>query len=94
MPVGFYLFAEYTYVSSLPLNDANSAWAQHYNLLQFKAGWKHLFGHVTTEFFFGINNILNQKYSLGDDINAAAGKYYNAAMPINYYGGLKVGYAK
>jgi iron complex outermembrane receptor protein len=94
IPAGFYLFAEYTYVSSLPLDDANNAWAGHYNLLPCKVGWKHHFGKVLLELYAGVNNILNEKYSLGDDINAAGGRFYNAAMPINYYGGLKVGYAK
>jgi iron complex outermembrane receptor protein len=94
MPLGFYLFAEYTYTSHLPLDDANDAWAKYYNLVQLRAGWRRPYGHVMIELYAGVNNLLNEKYSLGDDINAAGNRFYNAAMPINYYGGVKVGYAR
>ncbi|MBO9660756.1 MAG: TonB-dependent receptor, partial [Chitinophagaceae bacterium] len=39
-------------------------------------------------FYIGADNLLDQKYSLGNDINAAAGRYYNAAPRRNYYVGL------
>ena len=40
------------------------------------------------EIFGSVDNIFNTKYSLGNDINAAAGRYYNAAPGINYYVGI------
>jgi iron complex outermembrane receptor protein len=40
--------------------------------------------------FAGGNNLLNTKYSLGNDLNAAAGRYYNAAAGINYYAGISL----
>lgn len=40
-------------------------------------------------FFGGIDNILNQKYSLGNDLNAMGGRYYNAAPTRNFYIGVK-----
>jgi iron complex outermembrane receptor protein len=40
--------------------------------------------------YAGIGNLLNEKYSLGNDLNAIGNRYYNAAAPRNYYVGLKV----
>jgi len=40
--------------------------------------------------YVGAGNILNQKYSLGNDLNAVGGRYYNAAAPRNYYAGMKL----
>jgi iron complex outermembrane receptor protein len=45
-------------------------------------------GKIKVEFFAGADNLFNTKYSLGNDINAAAGRYYNAAAVRNYYFGL------
>jgi iron complex outermembrane receptor protein len=43
------------------------------------------------EIFAGAGNIFNTKYSLGNDINAAAGRYYNAAPGVNYFAGIAFG---
>ena len=39
--------------------------------------------------FGGADNLLNVTYSLGNDINAAGNRYYNAAAGRNYYLGLR-----
>jgi iron complex outermembrane receptor protein len=36
----------------------------------------------------GADNLLDEVYSLGNDINAAANRFYNAAPRRNYYVGL------
>ena len=41
--------------------------------------------------FAGIDNAFDLTYSLGNDINAAGGRYYNAAPGRNYYGGISLG---
>ncbi len=87
-PNGFYAFADYNYTSKLPLNDANTAFAGAYHLVQLKAGWDIVSHRTRFGIFAGIDNLLNQKYSLGDDLNAVGGRYYNAAAPRNYYAGV------
>jgi len=88
---GFYLFAQHNFTAKLPLNDANTAYADSYNLITAKAGWKHRFNHGTQiELFAGVDNLLNERYSLGNDLNAAANRYYNAAALRNFFGGVKV----
>jgi len=49
---------------------------------------------LEAELFMGADNLLNTKYSLGNDINAAAGRYYNAAPGRNFYIGVIIGFPK
>lgn len=89
LPEDFYFFLQHSFTSRIPLNDANTAYAKKYHILQTKIGWKNLrIGGVPLEIFAGADNILNQKYSLGNDLNAFGGRYYNAAATRNFYGGL------
>jgi iron complex outermembrane recepter protein len=90
-PQNLYLFIEHNYTARIPLNDNNTAFAPHYNLLQAKAGWQHKMGHKSNfEIYVGADNLLNEKYSLGDDLNAVGNRYYNAAPLRNYYIGFNV----
>jgi iron complex outermembrane receptor protein len=91
LPQYFYLFVEHNYTARIPLNDGNTAFAPHYNLLQAKAGWQHRLSHKSQfEIYAGADNLLNEKYSLGDDLNAVGNRYYNAAPLRNYYVGFNV----
>ena len=38
-------------------------------------------------FYVGAENLLNERYSLGNDINALGGRYYNAAPARNFFTG-------
>jgi iron complex outermembrane receptor protein len=90
---GFYLNASWYYNSSIPLNDANTFRAEAFHLLGAKAGyryektnqklWFHLYG--------GADNLLDVKYSLGNDINAVGNRFFNAAPGRNFYAGVAVG---
>jgi len=84
------LFVQHNYTSKIPLNDGNTAYAAKYHLLQAKASWQHLFNKTRLEVYFGANNLLNQKYSLGNDLNAVGNRYYNPSPLRNYYAGLGV----
>jgi iron complex outermembrane receptor protein len=91
LPQYFYFFVEYNYTSRISLNDASTAYAPSYNLLQAKAGWQHKFNRKSRfEIYAGADNLLNEKYSLGDDFNAVGNRYYNAAPLRNYYLGFNV----
>ena len=88
--IGYYFNSSYNYTSKLPLNDANSFYANAYHLLQCRMGYKHLFAKLAVELFVGADNLLNEKYSLGNDINAAGNRFYNAAPLRNYFAGINV----
>lgn len=91
LPETFKLFVQHNYTSRLPLNDANTVYAGHYNLMQAKASWTwHLATKTSLELYAGADNILNQKYSLGNDLNAVGNRYYNAAPLRNYYAGINL----
>ncbi len=90
-PQALYVYVEYNYTARIPLNDNNTAFAPHYNLLQAKAGWQHQITRKSHfEIYAGADNLLNEKYSLGDDLNAVGNRYYNAAPLRNYYVGFNV----
>lgn len=86
MPLSFYLFAQHNYTGKLPLNDANTAYADAYHLVLAKAGWRMKW----LEIYAGVDNLLNQRYSLGNDINAFGNRYYNPALARNYFAGILV----
>ena len=86
---GIYLNVNYYYADKIPLNDANTEYASSYNLLGARTGWKkHLHPKTLMELFISVDNILDEKYSLGNDINAFGGRYYNAASTFNFAGGI------
>lgn len=90
-PKALYLFVQHNYTSGIPLNDANTVFARRYHLVEAKAGIRNLkIGKTNFELFGGVNNLFNVNYSLGNDLNAANGRYFNPAAGINFYTGLSV----
>lgn len=89
---GIYVNMNYFYSGKILLNDANAQFANAYNLLGCKAGYKQTFNHITAGFFISGDNLLNEAYSLGNDINAAAGRFYNPAPGINFLAGVSFQY--
>ena len=84
-----YLNVNYYYADPIPLNDANTDFASSYSLLGARTGWKkHLHPKTLMELFIAVDNIFDVKYSLGNDINAFGGRYYNAASTFNFAGGI------
>lgn len=81
-----YFYIQHYFTSSLPLNDANTAFAERYHLVELKAGISQLkLGKTQLGFNFGINNLLNESYSLGNDLNAVGNRYFNPAAKRNFY---------
>lgn len=89
LPKGVYIFSQHNYTSRLPLTDANTVYAGKYHLIQGKAGIKNIsIGKGSIEVYAGADNILNEKFSLGNDLNAAGNRYFNAAPTRSFYGGI------
>lgn len=85
---GLYINSIFNIVSSLPLDDANNNFAGAYQLWQAKLGYRQFRHFFQYDIYIGVDNILNQTYSLGNDINAYGKRFYNPAPGINYYIGM------
>ncbi|MEP7264799.1 MAG: TonB-dependent receptor [Bacteroidota bacterium] len=89
-PAGFHLYISHNSTGSLPVNDSNTAYADAYDLVQLKLTWKTTGSRWTLEVFGGVDNALDEKYSLGNDLNAVGGRFFNAAGDRSYFAGLKL----
>lgn len=81
----------YYYSDKLPLNDANTVYANAYHLVGLKLGYqKWIRNKVRVKVFGGVDNLLDEDYSLGNDVNGFGGRFFNAAPRRNYYAALVV----
>lgn len=79
----------YNYTSEIPLTDANDYTASNYHLVQLKINKKWLLlNKYNCQGYLGVDNLLNQLYSLGNDINAAGLRFYNPAPKRNFFAGI------
>jgi iron complex outermembrane receptor protein len=86
---GWYSNITWYYSSSLFLNDANSVKTEPFHLAGWRIGWKYTNqSKRKIHLYAGVDNLLNEIYSLGNDINAAAGRFFNAAAERNFYAGI------
>ncbi|MEP7110896.1 MAG: TonB-dependent receptor [Ferruginibacter sp.] len=89
--IGLYANITYSYTDMIPLNDANSFFATQYNLFFARLGYKKdLCKRVTGEIYFSYDKSFNTPYGLGNDLNAAANRFFNPSAPQNFLGGIKV----
>jgi iron complex outermembrane receptor protein len=90
--IGLYTNITFNFTDFIPLNDANTVYANDYALLGGRLGYRKNLGQLLLDVFAGVDNVLNETYSLGNDINAFGGRYFNPAAGINYYGGVSLKY--
>ncbi|MBC5993835.1 TonB-dependent receptor [Pontibacter cellulosilyticus] len=91
--IGLYVNLTSNYVDELPLNDENTVYADSYFILGARAGIKRSLGSkFGLEVFGGVDNLTDKKYSLGNDLNAFGGRFYQPAPDRNYYVGLNLSY--
>ncbi|MGV3698106.1 TonB-dependent receptor [Flavobacterium sp.] len=89
-PERVYLYVQCNFTGKLPLNDGNTAYASAYELVQAKIGWDFSLSKTEIGIHAGMDNILNQRYSLGNDLNAFGNRFYNPAPGRNVYLGLNI----
>ncbi|WP_242661097.1 TonB-dependent receptor domain-containing protein [Flavobacterium johnsoniae] len=96
--LGIYLNADYQFVDEIPMNDANTAFSDSYNIINLKAGYRfEILPRLTSHFAAGVNNVTNEKYASLILPNAVAGgnalpRYYYPGLPTNYYGTISLNY--
>jgi iron complex outermembrane recepter protein len=79
------------YVGALSLKDDNTETADRYTTLSLRTGIKAKMGKTKCELFGGADNLFDTVFSLGHDINANAGRFFNPAPGRSFYAGLVVG---
>lgn len=90
---GLYLYLTANYVDEIPLTDENTVHADAYLVAGARLGLKReLGGHFALDVFAGSENLTDQKYSLGNDLNAFGGRYFQPASPRSYYGGFSLSF--
>ena len=72
------------------VDDANSAAARGYGVMNVRLGAVSLFDRPWLSPVFGVQNLFDKRYAASVAINAAAGKYYEPAPGRTVYGGLTV----
>ncbi|MDE3235381.1 MAG: TonB-dependent receptor [Bacteroidota bacterium] len=87
---GYYLHILYNAVDAISLNDAADEYAKAYHLLEVKVGRQFRCWKMRTNLFVAGDNLLNELYSLGNDINAVGRRYYNPAANRNFYAALQL----
>ena len=90
---GFYLSPSLAHQARVVLNDANTEEAAGYWVFGARGGWRRtLAGHLETNLYAGLDNAADRRYSLGNDLNAFGGRYFQPAPGRAWYGGAQLGW--
>ncbi len=87
---GWALQLQLNYTDRIPLNDGNTVYAEAYRLLQAGIAKTWNKRKYQLEWFLNGDNLLNEQYSLGNDLNAAGNSFFNAATNINFNTGIRI----
>lgn len=87
---GFYGSIIANFTDKIYLNDANSASANAYWLVNARLGWQIKRTQQLYKIYVGGENLLNQSYSLGNDTNAFGNRFYNPAAKRNFNFGFSI----
>lgn len=80
------------YTSKIPLNDANSVWSEQSLVGNIQFRFPLELDRTTVNLFLQIQNLYNEDYVSGFDINAFGNRYYNPAARRNFIFGVKVNF--
>ncbi|MGR3812172.1 TonB-dependent receptor family protein [Jiulongibacter sp. NS-SX5] len=87
---GLYWNNNLSHLGEMPLNNANTVFADPFTLINSRLGYRLSTKTIDFNLYSGLNNILNQRYSLGYDINAFGNRYYNPSPSRNWNAGASV----
>jgi iron complex outermembrane receptor protein len=91
--IGMYVNLTYSYTDQIPLNDANSVFANSYQLFFGRLGYKKDFSKkIKGEIYLSYDKSFNTPFGLGNDLNAAVNRFYNPSTPENFLAGIKLQY--
>ena len=89
-PKGFFAIAQGRYVSKVYANDANTAAADAYTVLNLRLGYAISIKSFEVEPYLGVNNLTNTNYIANVQLNAASDRFFEPASVQYFFGGVKV----
>ena len=89
---GLALSCNVNFTGKISLNDAATVFADPYQLVQIKLSQQLQMGNRSIQLYTGVDNLMNQVYSLGNDINASGNRYFNTASGRNIYAGFRISF--
>jgi iron complex outermembrane receptor protein len=91
--VGVYATLSHNYTDAVPLNDENTVYSNDFHLVQSVLGVKAtVLERLSLDLSYGLDNILDESYSLGYDINAFGNRYFQPAPERNWFVKLSMKY--
>jgi iron complex outermembrane receptor protein len=72
------------------VDDANTARAHAYTLVNVRAGYAFDIGTFSFEPFLGLRNLLDQDYDARVRLNAQNGRYFEPGAGLSVYGGISI----
>jgi iron complex outermembrane receptor protein len=85
-----YLNLTHQFTDEIPLNDANTVYQDPFNLVNLRMGFfEQISKKLDMEIYFGLENLFDVDYSLGNDLNPFGGRFYQPAPSQNVYFGAK-----
>lgn len=87
-----------TYTGEIPLDDANSLYANSYVVVRSKVGYLLQIGSLEIDTYLGTDNLTDTKYASmllinATGFNGAAPRYYYPGNPRSFFGGIKLNYS-
>ena len=91
---GWYLTGDAHYSSAIPVNDANTAEAPAFVVVNVRAGWEGIaLGTTALSPYAGIANLFDRAYITAVTINAFGQRYYEPGPARAVYAGLRWGFS-
>jgi iron complex outermembrane receptor protein len=81
------------YAGDFYADNANSVETGDYVVSNFRTGFRWQAQRWSVEPYFGVNNLLDERYMSNIRLNAAFGRYYEPAPGRHVYGGVVVSYS-
>lgn len=85
------LYNAYSFTSSIALNDANTVWTKEYHQWNFNVQYEtRVVNKWRGTLFAQGQKTWNTPYGLGNDLNAAVGRFFNPSAPWKWQIGIAV----
>ncbi len=90
---GPYINLSYNFTDEIPLTDSNEVFSGAYHLVNLRMGYRQFIkSHWQLDVYGVGNNLLDEKYSLGNDLNAFGKRYFQPAPPTHFFAGFELKY--